>query len=110
MKYNIEKREDAAILGLHHKAFDSLISSEFKAKVLELAKDKALKHIVMDLSEVDYIDSSGIGAMLFSYRQSKESKFKITISGINNSVLKMFRISNILDFFSFSNSIEEAFE
>jgi anti-sigma B factor antagonist len=107
MEFTQNKQGNAVVFTLNHSTFDSLISSEFKAEILKLTKEK-IKNLVLDLSQVTYIDSSGIGAMLFTHRQSKDYKFTITIAGINNTVLKMFRISNIDVFFEFSATAEDA--
>lgn len=107
MKFDTKQIGKSVVIPLDVNNFDTQISSEFKAEILRISKEK-FKKLVLDFNGVQYIDSSGIGALLFTNRQGKEKKFSICIAGINNTVLKMLRISSIDQFFEFSNSVDEA--
>lgn len=109
MKYQIDKKDNLVVFSLHNTTLDSLISAKFKAEILAIAKED-IEGIIIDLSNVAYIDSSGIGAMLFTHRQSKENNFPVVIVGIQNTVFKMFRISHMDNFFQYEDSVESALE
>ncbi len=109
MKYQVDKKDNIVIFSLHNTTLDSLIAAKFKAEILNIAKDD-IDGIVIDLSNVAYIDSSGIGAMLFTHRQSKENNFPVIIVGIQNTVFKMFRISHMDNFFRYEDSVDAAID
>ncbi|TSB47589.1 STAS domain-containing protein [Alkalicoccobacillus porphyridii] len=48
-------------------------------------------HIVLDLSNVDFIDSSGIGFIINTIYMSNESQFSLAIQGENTLIKKVFQ-------------------
>lgn len=63
MKLAIENREDVLVVQPEESRLDALIASEFKDRLGSLIKDGHRK-IVLDLASVEFIDSSGLGAMV----------------------------------------------
>ncbi len=108
MKFEIEHKGNIVVFTLKNTTLDSLISSKFKAEILNISESNELHGLIIDLSTVAYIDSSGIGSMLYTHRQSKEKNFPVFIVGIQNTVFKMFRISHMDSFFSYEPTIDDA--
>ncbi|MDR1931309.1 MAG: STAS domain-containing protein [Spirochaetales bacterium] len=50
----------------------------------------------VDLSGVPYLDSSGVGAVIRIIQHSKSKKIDIKFRGIEGTVRKVMRLSNIL--------------
>jgi anti-sigma B factor antagonist len=64
--------------------------------------------LVIDLTLVDFVDSSGLGALLLAYRQLKDHDIPIVLTGVNDMVKKMLEISQIFDLFEYSDTVDEA--
>ena len=57
--------------------------------------------IIMDLSDVNYIDSAGLGALIrFKLSAVKESGVSVKYVQITPRVMQLLRIANLADWFS----------
>ncbi|NTV67325.1 MAG: STAS domain-containing protein [Chlorobaculum sp.] len=52
------------------------------------------KTVVIDLQQVDFIDSSGIGAIVSASRQKRQPSGGIVLACMNDRVRKVFEITN----------------
>ena len=71
MKYQIEKNENVQIIRIKEERLDSNLAPELKTIFLVLTKHENAK-ILIDLEQVSYVDSSGLGALLFGFRQARD--------------------------------------
>jgi N-acetylglucosaminyldiphosphoundecaprenol N-acetyl-beta-D-mannosaminyltransferase len=55
--------------------------------------------LLMDLSQVSFIDSSGIGFLVKLYTRFQKEKFQLAFCGIQPPVLRTLKVSRILDLF-----------
>ncbi|GGF76070.1 anti-anti-sigma regulatory factor [Azorhizobium oxalatiphilum] len=56
--------------------------------------------VVLDLSEVDFMDSSGVGGIVFLYKRLRVNGFKLRLSGAQGQVLQLLthlRLSDLID-------------
>ncbi len=81
-------------------------SNTLKTQVEKLLADNSL--VIMDLSSVSFIDSSGLGALLSFLRKmnAKQANFKLT--GLSKPVTALFELVRIHKIFSIYNNVEEA--
>jgi anti-anti-sigma factor len=57
--------------------------------------------IVMDLGDVDYVDSAGLGALMrLKLSAAKEAGVSVTFIDMTPRVLQLLKISNLLDWFT----------
>ena len=70
--------------------------------------EKNVKNFVINLEQVDYIDSSGIGALIFICSTIRKMNLKLSISNIHGSVKKVIELTKLMGYFPISNSVEEA--
>ena len=74
--------------------------------------DKLLENkkfnIVINLNDVSYIDSSGIGALILSSLHLKKYKMGLKIINVSASVKKVFELTNLTSFFDIYDSEKEA--
>lgn len=71
--------------------------------VLESHIDDALlqkKDIIIDMSNVRFIDSTGIGLLVQTYKRLKQYGKSITITNAQESVRKVFRITCLEETFN----------
>lgn len=67
-----------------------------------------IKNIVFDFSGTDFMDSSGIGVIMGRYKKIALSGGKIFVTGINNNLDRIFRMSGLYRIVPKFDSIEEA--
>ena len=70
--------------------------------------EKNVKKFIINLEQVDYIDSSGIGALIFICSTIKKMNLKLSISNVHGSVKKVIELTKLMGYFPISNSVEEA--
>lgn len=108
MRFEISKPDKSTVvLKLSEKRLDALISPELKAEFLALCLPE-IKTVIIDLSEVQYCDSSGLSSLLFCERRVRENGGKVFLVGVVDKVLNLMRIARIDSLFKFFNSVEEA--
>ena len=56
---------------------------------------KRPEHVVVDLSGVTFIDSSGLAALIKAMQDIKEYGGKLTLAGINNNVRSIFEMARL---------------
>lgn len=107
MKYSIEHNDKIAIFTLKHEKVDSDVAAEFKAKLLIVCQPD-IDGLIIDLSPVEMIDSSGLGALLLAHRQLKEYGIPLYLVGVHGMVKTLIQISQIEGLFRFTDSVDEA--
>ena len=70
--------------------------------------EKNVKVFIINLEQVDYIDSSGIGALIYICSTIKKMNLKLAISNIHGSVKKVIELTKLMGYFPIANSVEEA--
>ena len=65
-------------------------------------------NIVINLKDVSYIDSSGIGALISCSSLLKKSQMGLKIINVYASVKKVFELTSLTSFFDIYDSEEEA--
>ncbi|MFW5985990.1 MAG: anti-sigma F factor antagonist [Halanaerobiales bacterium] len=81
---------------------------DFKEKVKIRTENNRIKHLVLDLSKVKFIDSSGLGAILGRYRFLDKKGGKVLLVNPGQQIKKIFDMSGILKIMDVYSSIDEA--
>ena len=69
--------------------------------------DEGARKIVIDLSKVDYIDSTGIGKIAYCFGRITQSGAQARVAGAHGLVMDLFRITRLdtaIRFFPDANS------
>ena len=72
---------------------------EFKEKLLQLGQT-AEKDIEIDLSNVEYIDSSGVGVLISLLKMQKKKNKNLKIEKVSDKVLSVLKLSSLADVFN----------
>jgi len=102
MNFIIESKKDITIFRLQEKRLDASLAPELKSQILMLVAE-GKKYLIIDLAQVDAIDSSGIGALLIAHRHTAEHEGFAAFIGIHGNVkdlLQMMQIHKQLYIFS----------
>ncbi|HEX8926680.1 MAG TPA: STAS domain-containing protein, partial [Terriglobales bacterium] len=68
-------------------------------EVRQLIQNPEFKTIVLDLSDVNYMDSSGIGALVGLFVTSKRAGKRLRLINLKERIKELLRISNLLNVF-----------
>ncbi len=109
MKYSVDKKEQYVIFTPHEEKLDSALSPKLKSELLTVHAE-GYENLVLDLSEVKYVDSSGLSALLVGNREFNKNGGIFIISAPQEHVMKLIKISMLDKVFHIVDSIEEAAE
>ncbi len=75
--------------------FDAEGSAEIRPELEAVAAQNASKHVCLDLQEVVFIDSSGVGAIVFLYKRLRENGRQLAISGAHGQPRELLELLRI---------------
>ncbi len=83
----------------------------FKLKdVVRKMIEKKIRHYVINLDQVPYIDSSGIGALLQVFADIKKNGLRLRITGVKGSVRKVIELTKLAQYFPIVADLELAIQ
>lgn len=109
MKFSVDKQEKLVVLELQEGKLNSLTAPKLKSELVAL-KDEGYKNLAIDLTKVEFVDSSGLSSILVGNRICKESGGTFVICGLQDQVRKLIKISqleNILNIFPTSSEAKD---
>lgn len=106
MKYAIEKADKYTKFTLEEEKMDTLIAPKVKSELVTLYQTGTV-NMVLDLSQVKYVDSSGLSALLLGNRSSKAANGIFVLVGLNEHVSKLVHISKLDQVFEILPTVEE---
>lgn len=106
MEYKVVEKNNYAIVSF--KGEIDVAASIQVRDVLKNLIDKGKVNIIIDFSDVTFIDSSGLGVIVVAYRNAKEKGGSIKFANVNQRVKKLFEITKTEKHFKFYNTIEDA--
>lgn len=107
MKYSLEKKDQYAVFDLQEENLNSLIAPKLKSEFIFL-RNEGVPNLILDLSDVKYVDSSGLSAILTANRLWQNDGLFL-IAGINHaSVRKIIEISRLDTILSIEKEIADA--
>ncbi len=92
---------DCLVVGLMEARLDAVIAPSFREALINRI-DSGRQNIVLDLSKVGFLDSSGLGALVFVLKHLLHKGGRLHICGVNPgvmSVLKLTRMDRVLKTF-----------
>lgn len=73
---------------------DAMAVDRLRPELARIAETE--KHDVsLDFSNVDFVDSSGIGAVVFMYKRLTSRKLRMTVTGLHGQPLELFKFLRI---------------
>lgn len=98
VKMKVNTYMDVAVVDLREKALDASNSEKFKKSMAETLE--SYDKVVIDLSRVEFVDSSGCGALLSCLRQLGDRGGDLKLCGVQKNVERLFelvRMNRIID-------------
>jgi len=86
MKYRIDKQELYSILTLDEENLNSTIAPGLKSDLIFLNQE-GVRNLILDLSNVRFVDSSGLSAILTGHRMWKDTGALILAGNLHPMVV-----------------------
>ncbi len=108
MPFSTSEKYHAVVIYISGKFLGSIEGPAFKEKLEELRDSGKLK-VVIDLSKADFMDSSGIGALIGALTTMKKADGEVKLAGMKDRIKNLFLLTRLLGpVFEDFDSVEEA--
>ena len=98
--------DNARIVTVNAERIDAAIAIQFKED-MRVETDGAPDHVILDLSLVAFIDSSGLGAIVAAMKQLDDHR-RLDLAGLTPMVEKVFRLTRMDTVFRLFQTLDEA--
>ncbi len=87
----------------------SLVTEHVKQLEGEIYRALEKKNnIIIDFSELSFICSAGLSLLVASHKKTEPKNLKIVVTGCNEDILKLFKLTELDQHLHIKNTIEEA--
>lgn len=107
MDITTRKAGDVTIVDFKGRLAIGVSDSVLPRIVGEILEDGS-KKILLNLSDMDYIDSNGLGELVQVFRESKRNGASLRLLKPHDRVAKTLRLTNLLPMFTVYESEEDA--
>jgi len=106
MTVTTEQQESAVVVVTSVETLDASNAGEFKTALAKMIQPGA--RLVLDMSGIRFVDSSGLGAILSCLRQLHDLGGELKLCSLNKPVRALFELVRMHRVFEIFNSREEA--
>src|SRR5574337_659790 len=106
MQLDQRRAGDALIVTPLEDRLDARVATDFKERMIELITAGNTK-IVLDLSKVEFIDSSGLGAIVSSLKRMG-GRGDLVVCGLQETTMTLFKLTRMDRVFQIFDSEQQA--
>ena len=104
---NVEKIDDVLIVSFAtDNKLNVAISQKFKQDVTSLINQTGVK-LVINLSGVEYVDSSGFGSLLSILRATKNQNGQLKFCNFTSDVMELVKLLQLQSVFDIRDSVDD---
>lgn len=83
-------------------------SARIGEELQPLANDPAVKALILDLRDLDFIESSGLGDMIAAYQDCRKRGAELRLVGPAPAIMRVLEITRLDQLFRICDSLESA--
>ncbi|WP_030169062.1 STAS domain-containing protein [Spirillospora albida] len=87
---------------------DVFTSPRLREALLGIIDDETAPHLVIDLGEVTFLDSTGLGVLVGIYHRLRARDGSMAFMGVNDRVRRVFHVTQLTKIFVLYGSLEDA--
>jgi len=91
-----------------HGRLDVAVSGEVEEQLMKILEAKAIKHLLLNMSDVEYMSSSGFRVMIALLRKLKDLKGSLKLCCVRPAVKRIFDVIELTSLFDMFETEEEA--
>ena len=104
MQYRIDNKGPFTIVSLSGDV-DLQYSPEAREQILKSLNDG--HHVLVDLSEVNYIDSSGVASLVEGYQVAKSKNLQFGLLGVSDTAMQVLQLARLDQVFPIHKSFDD---
>jgi anti-sigma B factor antagonist len=101
MNVQVDRQENQTVVVVEEPQIDIQNAADLREILLNQIYSGNMD-LLLDLQHVEFIDSSGLGALVFGLREARKKKGNIKIAGLSEHVSSMFSITRLNKIFEIS--------
>lgn len=105
MQHEIINQEQYTVLQINEDRFDARLAPDFRTRMTELTPNIE-EHLILDLTQVRFMDSSGLGAVMASYKMLRGKKMSVV--NPQRAVKELLKLTRMDQLISCYATIEDA--
>jgi anti-sigma B factor antagonist len=109
MKILTQQLDGKTILSLKDGRLDAHNSGELRDVILK-SFDEGGRNVIIDLQDVQFIDSSGLGALLSGHKNAAQRSAGFALAGLQPRVMAMFELTRLQRVFEIYPGLREALD
>lgn len=109
MQLNMTEQDDIVKINIEEERMDAHNSGDLKEQMLQLF-DEGKCSLVIDLSAVRFIDSSGLGALVSGFKNASAREGNLKLCCLQPQVRSMFELTRLHRVFEIFTNMDEALE
>jgi stage II sporulation protein AA (anti-sigma F factor antagonist) len=86
------------------------VTDEFRQKVDSALENSGVKHLLLSIKGVTFIDSSGVGVILGRYKKVTSLGGRLAVAGARAQVSRILELSGLMTIINLFGSETEALE
>ena len=106
MKLSSSLTDTFRIVTVEETRIDAAVAIQFK-DAMRTETEEGPDRVILDLSTVEFIDSSGLGAIVASMKQLGRDR-RLDLAGLTHAVDKVFRLTRMDTVFNLYPTLDEA--
>ncbi len=108
MKFEITRSGPISTMVLKTDRLDTKIAPDLKSQFISMANAPDAGHLVLDLGNIQFADSSGLSALLLAHRLFRDSDRTFILCNLSERVQKLIDISQLTTVFTIAADAAEA--
>ncbi len=109
MDIKTELMEGITVLFIREDRLDANDSEELKVELRRLY-ESGVKDVVIDLKEIHFIDSSGLGLLVSGYKNASTQHGSLKLSNLQSQVKSMFELTRLHRVFDIFATVDDALQ
>ena len=109
IKTNTEMNGKIAIIEIKGSLVGDGDTDKFRSAVQDFI-EQGNKCLVVNLGKVNYMNSSGIGAIISAYTSYKKVAGEVKLAGISDNVQNLLAVTKLIDIFDVHETVDEAID
>ncbi|MCM8711296.1 anti-sigma F factor antagonist [Clostridium sp. SYSU_GA19001] len=102
------QKEDEKLIVYMMGELDHHSAEEVRSKIDDRLDRDTVNKLIMDFTNVTFMDSSGIGVVIGRYKKISLKKGEVCITNVNNSVKRVFDLSGMFKIIKLYDNVEQA--
>ncbi|MEH7442254.1 anti-sigma factor antagonist [Bacillus sp. JJ1122] len=106
MNISIDVKETESVLAVKvNGEIDAYTAPQLREKLFPMSEKEGVK-MVVDLSEVNYMDSTGLGVFVGVFKNVRAHNGEFKIVGLSDRLQRLFEITGLADIIDINSQIE----